>query len=71
MVETNAGAGIGASDENYRKAGAVIGGSARDVLASCDRGVTVEQPEPSNWVQLRDNQILFTYLQLCARPSVG
>ena len=30
VVETNTGAGIGASDEAYRKAGAVIAGSAAE-----------------------------------------
>src|SRR5262249_17941311 len=64
LVETNAGAGIGATDDNYRKAGARILGSAREVFASTDMIVKVKEPQPTEWVQLREGQILFAYLHL-------
>lgn len=69
LVETNAGAGIGATDENYRKAGATIVGSAREVFASSEMIVKVKEPQPSEWTQLRENQILFTYLHLAPDPE--
>jgi alanine dehydrogenase len=64
VVETNAGAGIGATDDNYRNSGARILGSAREVFASSDMIVKVKEPQPTEWVQLREGQILFTYLHL-------
>ncbi|MCS3765613.1 MULTISPECIES: alanine dehydrogenase [Bradyrhizobium] len=64
LVETNAGVGIGATDENYRKAGATIAGSAREVFTWSEMIIKVKEPQPSEWTQLRENQILFTYLHL-------
>jgi alanine dehydrogenase len=69
MVETNAGAGIGATDDNYRTAGATILESARDVFASSNMIVKVKEPQPSEWTLLRENQILFTYLHLAPDPE--
>lgn len=69
IVETNAGSGIGATDDSYRKAGASIAGSAREVFASSEMIVKVKEPQPSEWVQLREDHILFTYLHLAADPE--
>src|SRR5206468_960734 len=68
-VETGAGSGIGASDEIYRKAGAAIAESARDIFAESDMIVKVKEPQKSEWVQLREGQILFTYLHLAPDPE--
>jgi len=69
VVETNAGAGIGATDDSYRKAGAVILDSAREVFASSQMIVKVKEPQASEWSQLREEQILFTYLHLAPDPD--
>ncbi|MDE5458639.1 alanine dehydrogenase [Bradyrhizobium sp. CSA112] len=69
VVETNAGAGIGATDENYRRAGATILDSAHEVFASSEMIVKVKEPQPSEWTLLRENQILFTYLHLAPDPE--
>ncbi len=69
VVETNAGSGIGADDGVYRKAGAVIAENAAEVFATADMIVKVKEPQPSEWVQLREGQILFTYLHLAADPA--
>ena len=66
LVETNAGIGIGASDDEYRAAGADIAATAGDVFAKADMIVKVKEPQPDEWVQLSPNQILFTYLHLAA-----
>jgi alanine dehydrogenase len=68
-VETGAGAGIGESDEVYRRAGANIAGSARDIFAKSDMIVKVKEPQKSEWAQLRESQILFTYLHLAPDPE--
>jgi alanine dehydrogenase len=69
LVETNAGAGIGAADEAYRKAGAVIADTAAEIFATCDMIVKVKEPQAREWSQLREGQILFTYLHLAADPE--
>jgi alanine dehydrogenase len=69
VVETNAGAGIGATDEAYRKVGAAIAGSATEIFATCDMIVKVKEPQPREWSQLREGQILFTYLHLAPDPE--
>src|ERR1700716_3194172 len=69
VVETNAGAGIGATDEAYRKAGAVIGDSTAEIFATADMIVKVKEPQAREWAQLREGQILFTYLHLAPDPE--
>ena len=69
VVETDAGGGIGATDEAYRKAGAVIAGTAAEIFKTCDMIVKVKEPQPREWTQLREGQILFTYLHLAPDPE--
>jgi len=69
VIETNAGAGIGATDEAYRKVGAVIADSAAEIFATSDMVVKVKEPQPREWSQLREAQILFTYLHLAPDPE--
>ncbi|WP_201840329.1 alanine dehydrogenase [Microvirga zambiensis] len=69
LVETKAGAGIGADDEAYRRAGAVAVETAAEIFAQADMVVKVKEPQPSEWVRLREEQILFTYLHLAPDPD--
>jgi alanine dehydrogenase len=68
LVETNAGAGIGADDETYRRAGAAIAATASDVFAKAEMIVKVKEPQPEEWQRLHEGQILFTYLHLAPDP---
>ena len=68
LVETGAGTGIGADDDTYRAAGARIADAA-EIFARSDLIVKVKEPQPEEWVQLRENQILYTYLHLAADPD--
>ena len=69
VVQTGAGAGIMASDDAYRNAGAEIAATAAEIFAGCDMIVKVKEPQPSEWVQLRRGQLLFTYLHLAPDPE--
>ena len=69
LVETKAGAGIGADDDAYRAAGAKIAATAADIFQKCDMVVKVKEPQPAEWAQLRDGQILYTYLHLAPDPD--
>lgn len=69
LVETGAGLGIGADDDVYRAAGATIAADAADVFQRAEMVVKVKEPQPAEWVQLREGQILFTYLHLAPDPE--
>jgi alanine dehydrogenase len=69
IVQAGAGAGIGAADEVYRKAGATVVDTAAEVFAAADMIVKVKEPQPGEWSQLREGQILFTYLHLAPDPE--
>ncbi len=69
MVQSGAGAGIMATDDAYRAAGASISDNAADIFAKADMIVKVKEPQPKEWVQLRPDQLLFTYLHLAPDPE--
>ena len=66
LVETSAGAGVGASDADYQNAGAQIAPDAAAVFARADLIVKVKEPQPVEIGRLRPGQVLFTYLHLAA-----
>ncbi|PUB15499.1 alanine dehydrogenase [Yoonia sediminilitoris] len=68
-VETNAGAGAGFPDADYKDAGAEIAGTAADVFDAADMIVKVKEPQPVERKMLREGQILFTYLHLAPDPA--
>ena len=69
LVQTGAGEGIGATDDDYRRAGAEIAASAEDVFKRAEMIVKVKEPQPIERAMLRDGQILFTYLHLAPDPE--
>ncbi|GAB4520485.1 MAG: alanine dehydrogenase [Roseibium sp.] len=64
VVETMAGAGIGASDADYEAAGAKILATAREVFDAAQMIVKVKEPQAIERAMLRPDHILFTYLHL-------
>jgi alanine dehydrogenase len=66
IVETGAGHGIQASDDEYIRAGAKIAASAKEVFDKADMIVKVKEPQAVECKMLREGQILFTYLHLAA-----
>ena len=69
LVESGAGAGIGASDAEYRAAGAEIAADADAVFAKADMIVKVKEPQAVERKRLRAGQVLFTYLHLAPDPE--
>ncbi|EOW2076659.1 alanine dehydrogenase [Vibrio mimicus] len=63
-VETNAGSGIGFSDDDYIAVGASILPTAADVFAKAEMIVKVKEPQAVERAMLKEGQILFTYLHL-------
>ncbi len=70
LVQKNAGVGTGYPDEEYRKAGAEIVDTAKEVFDRADLIVKVKEPLPAEFPLLRKGQILFTYLHLAASKSL-
>ena len=65
-VETQAGAGIGFHDDDYRHAGAKVVASHEEVFERAELIIKVKEPQPAECALLRPGQILFTYLHLAA-----
>ena len=69
LVQTGAGAGIGADDAAYTDAGARIAPDAAAVFAQAEMVVKVKEPQPDECRMLRSGQLLFTYLHLAPDPE--
>jgi len=65
VVEANAGAGIGAADSAYEKAGARIG----DPWKEGELIVKVKEPQPAERKKIAERHVLFTYLHLAPDPQ--
>src|SRR3989338_8872824 len=70
FVQQEAGMRAGYSDEEYRKAGAQMLKTARDVYARAELVVKVKEPLEEEYPYLQEGQTLFTYLHLAAAPQL-
>jgi alanine dehydrogenase len=68
-IETGAGVGIGATDDQYRTAGAEIVAAAETIFAKCEMVVKVKEPQSGERALLHEGQILYTYLHLAPDPE--
>ena len=64
IIETGAGIGAGFTDDDYRASGAAIVDTAEEIFATAEMVVKVKEPQPNERKQLREGQLLFTYLHL-------
>lgn len=69
LIETGAGAGSGFTDADYIAAGARIADTAAEVFAEAEMVVKVKEPQAIERKQLREGQVLFTYLHLAPDPE--
>ncbi len=69
VVETTAGLGIGANDAAYEAMGATIAPDAASIFAKAEMIVKVKEPQPIEYAQLRQGQLLYTYLHLAPDPE--
>lgn len=68
MVEQNGGAAIGFTNEDYEAAGATIVADPKEIFAKAEMIIKVKEPQPDECKQLREGQILYTYLHLAPDP---
>jgi alanine dehydrogenase len=64
IVEKDAGTGVGATDADYRAAGAEVAAKAGDVFGAAELIIKVKEPQATERSMLRTGQALFTYLHL-------
>jgi alanine dehydrogenase len=69
LVETNAGLGIGASNEDYAAVGARIIATSSEIFATAEMIIKVKEPQAAERAMLRAGQILYTYLHLAPDPE--
>lgn len=68
MVEQNGGLAIGFTNEDYEQAGASIVADPKEIFAKAEMIIKVKEPQPHECEQLREGQILYTYLHLAPDP---
>jgi len=69
LVQSGAGGGIGARDDDYRAAGARICAGPEEIFAAAALIVKVKEPLAVERAMLRSGQALFTYLHLAPDPE--
>jgi len=70
LIQDQAGAGSGISNDDYVQAGAGIVSSAEEVFAGADMIMKVKEPLPQEYSLFKEGQILFTYLHLAPEPEL-
>ena len=69
LIEVNAGAGAGFTNDDYIAAGAHMADTAAQVFETADMIVKVKEPQAVERKMLREGQVLFTYLHLAPDPE--
>ncbi|MCF8475170.1 MAG: alanine dehydrogenase [Emcibacter sp.] len=69
IVERNAGAGIGLSDDDYLTVGCEIVATAEEVFKKSEMIVKVKEPQLHECAMLNKKHLLYTYLHLAADPA--
>lgn len=69
IIEAGAGVGAGFADADYKAMGVGVVDTAQEVFATADMIVKVKEPQAAERKQLREGQVLFTYLHLAPDPD--
>jgi len=70
LVESDAGTGSGFDDAAYREAGAEIVATPQEIFRRADMVMHVKEPQPSEYPQIREGQIVFTYFHFAASEQL-
>ena len=70
FVLTGAGLGSGFSDAEYKKAGATILKTAKQVFDNADMIMKVKEPIKSEYNLIRENQVVFTYFHFASSKDL-
>lgn len=69
LIEKDAGAGIGVTDEEYATVGASVAATAAEIFERAEMIVKVKEPQAVERAMLQPGQVLFTYLHLAPDPE--
>src|SRR6476659_8346183 len=69
MVQKDGGKAIGLTDDLYKKAGAEIVETAKEIFDRAEMIIKVKEPQPVECAMLRKGQVLYTYLHLAPDPE--
>ena len=69
-IQRGAGVSAGFSDEEYKKAGALIVESREKIFFDCEMIIKVKEPLPEEYPLFKKEQILYTYLHLAANKQL-
>ena len=69
IVQNNAGAAIGFSNDQYEAAGAQIIATPEEIFEKAEMIVKVKEPQPNECKMLSEGQTLYTYLHLAPDPT--
>lgn len=70
LIQADAGAGSGISNDQYQASGAEIVLDAKTVFEQAELVVKVKEPLEAEWPYLRSGQIVFTYFHFAADPKL-
>ena len=70
VVEANAGAGSGFSDNDYKSVGAEIASSPEEIFANAEMIMKVKEPIDHEYDMIREGQIVFTYFHFAASKEL-
>ncbi|MGD9175649.1 MAG: alanine dehydrogenase, partial [Desulfobacterales bacterium] len=70
LVEKNAGKGSGFQNGAYKKAGAEIINTPKEIFKRAKMVMHVKEPLPAEYDLIRKGQIIFTYLHLAAAEEL-
>ncbi len=70
LIETKAGLGSGFEDEDYKKAGAQILETPKEIFEKADMIMKVKEPLAEEYGLIRKGQIIFTYFHFAASKEL-
>tara|TARA_Y100001958_G_C21188161_1_gene516841 strand:+ start:217 stop:1335 length:1119 start_codon:yes stop_codon:yes gene_type:complete len=70
LIENNGGFEAGFTNEDYKRAGAMISSNAKDIYKEAEIIVKVKEPQANEVKMIREGQIIYTYLHLAAAKDL-
>ena len=70
LVEKSAGKGSGFEDDRYKKAGAELVNTPKEIYERAEMVMHVKEPLPPEYELIREDHIIFTYLHLAADEAL-
>ena len=70
LIESHAGQGSGLAEQDYLSAGAHIVSEPAEIWARAELIVKVKEPQPEEWLLMREGQMVFTYFHFAADDAL-